>query len=475
MIIEPTPKQLELISAALSGKYRIILFGGAIRGSKTFGMILTYFIAKRKWPGMRAVYVRKDTPTIERNTYPTFNKFNSSTIVKDKRGDNVNPRVIFDNNSELIFFGENYDRDKELNRWRGLETNWFLIDEINELQIASLWKAVERRGTYSIPGGNNPHSLIIATCNPSRGPIKELFYDRWENGTLPPDWLYIPAKVTDNLPFLKENPDFLESVKSLPRYEYEVFVEGNWNVQLKQGGEFLKNFELDKHVKPVNIDLEGTLHISVDNNVLPYVAVSIWQLERDNEKWKAKKVHEIPAKDPDNTASKAGRKTVSWLKEIDFNNKIFMYGDPTNLNRNTINDDKKNFYDLFVEPFQQAGFGFEKRYFNKAPSVPATGDFINAILEGKIQNIDIVYHEQCKESISDNIETKQDRDGSILKKRETDPKTGSSYEKHGHFVDTDRYFLCKVFYDEFQKFRNRFANYSDKTVPSYENELLKGF
>ena len=110
--------------------------------------------------------------------------------------------------------------DKELNRFKGLECNGFLLEEINELHQQTFYKCIERAGSHIIPNGPKP--IILATCNPTNNWVKELVYDHWKEGTLPPNWMYIPSKIFDN-PFIPQ--DYLESLKSMPRYEYQVFVE----------------------------------------------------------------------------------------------------------------------------------------------------------------------------------------------------------------------------------------------------------
>lgn len=458
MTIEPTAKQLELIQAALCGKYRLILYGGAIRGAKTFGVILTYLIAKRKWPGMRGVFTRIDMPTIERNTYPTWEKINPTSVTQDRRADNKNPRIIFNNKSELIFFGENYSKDKELNRWKGLETNWFLADEINELQEASFWKMVERCGSYVIQEGITPPPLILATCNPTQGWVKDLIYNKWKKGELPEDWLYIPAKITDN-PHLPV--EYIESLKGLPRYEYEVFVEGNWDIQLKTGGEFWKSFELNKHVRPIRYDENATLHITIDNNVYPYIAISVWQVIKFKDITEIRQIHEIPAKDPNNTASASAREFVKWAKTIGYEDVVFIYGDQTTTQRNTIDENKKSFLDKFVSEISKS-FPIRKKIPSKNPPVALSGEFINAIYELEYDNNKIIINETCKESINDYILTKQDNDGKILKTRTKDPKTGVSYEEHGHYSDIKRYFITQAFKESFSKFKRRFEPNKDQ-------------
>ena len=477
MQITPTHKQLELLEAAFSEKYTFILFGGAVGGAKTVGLYLLFLLAQRIFPGIQVIFLRKDLATIERNSYATWNEITNKfgipeSLAFDRRSNNTNPCLEMKNGSKLIFFGENFDKDKELTRWSGLIPNWFLADEINEIQYKSYLKMYERAGRYAIKGYKKPKPLIVATCNPSQGWVKQEIYDKWENGTLPTHILYIPSKITDNpnLPI-----EYINNLKNLPKYEYMVYVEGNWNVQLKTGGEFLKNFELDTHVSPVNLNSNSTIHISIDNNVFPYISISCWQLIHVNYRWLAVQNHEIVGKDPDNTATKSGKLTVEWLKEIGYNQRVFIYGDPTTKARNTIDVEKRTFLDLFIEPIKKSGYDIELCFFTKAPPVAATGDFINAIFEGKISGLSIIINETCKKSINDYIETKQDRDGTILKKRETNKDTGVSFEPNGHFTDTLRYFICKVFNKEFSVFQNRFSSYSDKSIPEHSTNLLDGF
>jgi hypothetical protein len=229
--------------------------------------------------------------------------------------------VTFTNGSQLIFFGENYDKDKELNRFRGLEVNGFLLEEINELQEQTYFKAIERAGSYIIPNATKqPPPVMMGTCNPTQGWVKERFYTPYKEGTLADNILYIQSKIFDN-PFISE--DYKESLKSLPRYEYEVFVNGDWDIQLKQGNEFFRSFEISQHVNSIRANKDATIHISVDSNVFPYIAVSIWQIDKDDDTgaYIAKKIHEMPCKDPDNTARKSGQKAVRWLKDEGFTEK----------------------------------------------------------------------------------------------------------------------------------------------------------
>lgn len=462
-VIEPTKKQEQLIEAAISGKYRVIIFGGAVGGAKTAGLYITFLIAQRIWEGIRVYFIRKDLSTIISNSYATWDEITGkygvpSTLKRDRRSNPNDPSLDFTNGSRLIFFGENYDKDKELNRWKGLIPNWIFADEINELQYKSYLKMFERAGRFQVPRGKNPHPLIIGTCNPTQNWVKTEIYDKWKNNILPDHILYIPSKITDN-PHLPQA--YVDNLKNLPRYEYEVYVEGNWDIQVKTGSEFLKDFDIEKHINALFYSRESSIHVSFDNNVYPYISISIWQL---NDK-SAKQIHELPVKDPHNTATKAAQQLVKYLSSIDYDDTVFIYGDQTSANRNTIDDNKKSFIDKFTDEIKRH-YSVRKKIPSSNPPVAISGDFVNAILSDEYLGISIEINETCKESISDYINTKQDREGGVLKKRITDKETGISYEPYGHFVDNMRYFICECFKYEFRKFRRRFKDDGDISVGS---------
>lgn len=466
MFIEFTPTQQKAMNALQSEKYNFILYGGAIRGGKTVMGLSALLVLCSIFPKSRWCVIRENIERLRITTMPSFKKLEPSGKLKENPYEYIHP-----NGSVILFKGENYAIDKDLDWMKGLEVNGFLFEEINECQQQSLYKAFERAGAWIIPNAKiQPKPIILATCNPSFGWVKDLVYDKWKANNLNPNWLYIPAKITDN-PHLPQA--YIDSLKNLPRYEYEVFVEGNWDIQLKTGGEFLTEFELEKHVKFITPDFNNTIHVSVDSNVLPYIAVSIWQVIKDKEKYTIRQIHEIPAKDPNNTAKKAGKLVSDWLLENKYQSTVYLYGDPTTKQRNNIDDQKKSFLDLFKEPINKAGYTIEERFFYKAPPVASTGEFINAVLEGKIENIWIEIFEQCKTSINDYILCKKDVDGSIVKKRTKDPKTLASYEELGHLLDTMRYFICKAFWEQFQKYQNRFTNYAE--IKEEKNSLLTGF
>jgi len=450
-------RQSEFIEAILSELYTVICYGGAIKGGKTIVGIAALIMLCRIFPGSRWAIVRANLPDIIRNVFPNLDKVLPLPFVdKDRRFSPADPHIEFKNKSRIIFFAENFTKDKDLNRWKGLDVNGFLLEEFNEIQEVSFYKAIERSGTYIIPGNvEQPKPIILATCNPSRGYVKQLIYDPWELGKLPEDWCFIPANIFDN-PHL--TPEYKASLKGLPKYQYMVFVEGNWNIHLKTGGEFLKEFELDIHLGNTGFDPEKNIHVSLDENVHPYITLTLWQIYTGDPEKKVKtkicQVHEILAKSPNNTIIKLARMLIRYLEQNDFNQLVYIYGDRTSLKEDTKVEKGKNFFNIFQNEINEV-YKSRLRLPRVNPSVALSGAFVNAIFEKNFDNLEIEINEKCIESINDYVETKEDSDGGVLKLKVKDHKTGITYEPNGHITDTLRYFVCEAFKDNYRRFQTK--------------------
>lgn len=169
--------------------------------------------------------------------------------------------VTFVNGSQIIFMAESFDTDKELNRFRGLEINGAGLDELNELQRATFYKVIERSGSWT--GSPGCPIRVLGTCNPSGGWVKEEIYDRWKNDALPDSWAYVPAKITDNphIPI-----EYIESLKAnMPPQEYEIFVEGNWEVDLE--GALFKRGEM-QYFNPEEINRTDESGKKIDPDIV---------------------------------------------------------------------------------------------------------------------------------------------------------------------------------------------------------------
>lgn len=237
-----TPAQERFFAAVFSGNHTVLGFGGGIRSGKSATALVLAQVLCRIFPGSRWAVVRKDLPTIKRNVLPTFSKFRVPGFMGEVNQANAWTATA-SNGSQIIFFPESYSEDPELNRWRGLEVNGFLLEEGNELQESSYNKAIERAGSWIVPILKvQPPPLVIVTFNPSGGWVKRTFYDPHKSGTLPSHIYFQPATILDN-PHIPTA--YLDSLKNLPERDYKRFVEGDWTFI---SGAFFDELGADSHL-----------------------------------------------------------------------------------------------------------------------------------------------------------------------------------------------------------------------------------
>ena len=273
MQYELTARQSTAFDAATSGQYRVIVFGGAIRGGKTYWLLLTLTSLCLEYPRSRWVIIRKSLPDLKRTTFPSFASILSDGISDYVLSWNRDTQVVqFINGSELMFMAESYDEDKDLNRFKGLEVNGAGLDEVNELQEQTFYKVQERIGSWNKAEGRPP-IVCLATCNPANNWVKSIIYERYKEGTLPSKWTFIPSKITDN-PHIPA--EYLESLKELPPVQYARFVEGDWDVMDDVANPFLYEWKDEQHIDDsVQLNSNLPVYVSVDFNINPLCALVI--------------------------------------------------------------------------------------------------------------------------------------------------------------------------------------------------------
>lgn len=280
VIFEATPKQDEFARAVFSGQYRYLAFGGAIRGGKTWTLLALLFALCRIYAKSRWAIVRKDLPTLRRNTIPSFNKLRPRSFVGP-----VNQSTWIapcTNGSEIVFFPESLDIDPDLDRWKGLEVNGFALEEANELSKASFSKAIERAGAWIVPDGlPQPDPLVLLTFNPSPTWVKRVFYDPWKAGSLAAPYYFLPSLPSDN-PHLPES--YRESLKNLPESEYRRFVLGDWE---HMTGAALPELTVTKHIVPAfDVPKHWTRFMAFDWGYRHPFSLGLYATNEEGDVWK---------------------------------------------------------------------------------------------------------------------------------------------------------------------------------------------
>lgn len=242
-----------------------------------------------------------------------------------------------------------------------------------------------------------------------------------------------------------------ETTKSqTSKYYYEVWTLGVFGVRLSERP-YLSDFSSLLHVKPIKYNENYPLHISFDKNLNPYLPCSIFQFY-DNTFYQIK---EFALSHPNNRIKILVKDIIKYLKSINYNSRIYIYGDSTAKLEDTNSEVGINFYSIIEAEFNKHNYRIENNVpglrTNKVlnirrkaanPNSQNAADFLNSLL----QNNKIIISDTCQKSIFDYSNAPQDKNGGIDKKIK-DPKTGG--DKFGHFTDILKYFICEFEYDNF--------------------------
>lgn len=318
-----------------------------------------------------------------------------------------------------------------------------LKDSLTGKVLSKEYSEVGKKWVNSSRSVYNPRKKEYETHNPDMVIIKSTYLNNfWVVGS--PDGTYGFYDAQTIADFEKD--------KDRDYAYYMVYALGEWGT-VKTGGEFFHAFEPSTHKTSCPYVGGLPVHVSVDNNVLPYISVSFWQIEL-GDTIAIRQFHEITAEDPFNTVSKAGEMTVDYLQGIGHEDMVYLHGDVSTKSGNTIDDEKRSFFDKFKEKLDDV-FRCEDKLPKSNPSVPMSGEFINAIYSGHIKGVSISIDSGCKASINDYVAVKKDVNGAILKQRVKDKATGQTYEKAGHLSDCKRYVVIDLLKDKFTAFSLR--------------------
>lgn len=229
--------------------------------------------------------------------------------------------------------------------------------------------------------------------------------------------------------------------------KYEVYALGNWG-KLTTGGEFYKQFKREKHVGKVKYDPKLSLHVSFDENTIPYFPCGAFQIVDKQ----IRLVEVILAKNPNNTTTWMAREIerIFWNEYKNHHAGLFIYGDATSRKDDVKQEKGVDLFRLLENGLQM--FKPHRRVATSNPSVRARGDFFNDMLVGnpKAGGLEFIIDEHCTEAINDFYMTKEASDGGKDKREITDKVTKKRYQPHGHITDLTDYFVCYAFKSDYE-------------------------
>lgn len=125
------------------------------------------------------------------------------------------------NKSVIIFVEADSTKDRDGKKIKGINATGNHIDEADELQHQMFIQATSRRGRRNEAG---QPSLSIVTMNPNDSWAKELYFDPWKAGTLPPNVAAIEFDLSDSW----QSRADIEALKTNPEWWTQRYLYNNW-------------------------------------------------------------------------------------------------------------------------------------------------------------------------------------------------------------------------------------------------------
>lgn len=472
----------------------IIMYGGSSSG-KTYSMAQIILIMTL-WEGSNTLVMRKVGATIKDTVYQDFKTAAEQLGIMElfKFTDGTKTITCLDNNARIVFKGlDDSEKIKGLSSFKRVVLDeWSEFEEPDYKQIRLRLRGMEgqqiiytfnpinethwikknvfdRQKWHDVPmsvvlaGEAIPEELTQVKSIRMNEPRVIMHKRTGEMIEHAPDTVVIQSTYLNNF-WVVGSPDgtygyYDEQCIATFEYDrlndpdyYNVYALGEWGV-IRTGSEFFSSFNRGKHTAEVKYDPNLPIHISVDNNVLPYISCSYWQIDTANG-IHIRQIDETCAESPNNTVRKAAKLVAKRLKELN-PEKVYLHGDASTKAASTMDEEKRSWLDLFIDTLAKEGIEVVDCVSNKNPSVAMSGEFINAIYDCQLPGISITIGDNCRTSIEDYMSVQKDVNGAILKTRVKNKITMQTYEEHGHLSDTKRYIVCDVLKDEFTLFANK--------------------
>jgi len=250
-IESPNPKQ-ELFFCA---EARFVAYGGARGGGKSWALRRKAALMACRYAGIRILIVRRTFSELwENHVLPLKKELGGAARYRE-----AEKSFLWDNGSRISL---GYcDGENDVLRYQGMEFDVIFIDEatqLTEYQFAAL--------AASVRGANGFPKRVYLTCNPGgvgHEWVKRLFIDRvYREGENPEDYVFIPARVSDNTVLTEKNPEYVKMLDALPEGLRQAWRDGDWDVL---AGRYFNEFDRNVHViEPFEVPKEYRRYVTMD-------------------------------------------------------------------------------------------------------------------------------------------------------------------------------------------------------------------
>lgn len=216
----------------LLDRHRHIAYGGARGGGKSWAVRTKAKLLALRYAGIKLLIVRRTLRELQNNHIDPLRQ-ELAGIAKYKAADK---RFEFPNGSTITFGYCACDGD--MGQYQGAEYDVVFLDEAGQLQKAWI-DAINAcvRGTNGLPKRTY---YTLNPGGPGHGYFKRLFIDRrFEAGEEPENYSFVQALVTDNRALMRQQPEYLKQLETLPPKLREAWLYGSWDVY---EGQFFEDF-----------------------------------------------------------------------------------------------------------------------------------------------------------------------------------------------------------------------------------------
>lgn len=268
-----------------NARERYICYGGARGGGKSWCVQHKGIFMALRWDGIRILILRRTFPELRENHIRPMRKL-LAPMGKAAQYKAADKTIEFRNGS-IIVFGY-CDSESDVDQYQGQEYDVIFMDEathFTEYQYSTL--------TACLRGANDFPKRMYLTCNPGgvgHAWVKRLFIDRDFHGDeRPEDYVFIPAKVTDNKILMEKDPEYVRRLDNLPPGLREAWRDGKWDVFV---GQYFTEWDREKHVVEAfqppawwrwyitmdyGLDMLAALLIGVDDTGEAYVVGEVYE------------------------------------------------------------------------------------------------------------------------------------------------------------------------------------------------------
>lgn len=418
-----------------------------------------------RWSNMRMVVGRKTLKSLRESTWNTICMVVKSWGLKEGvnyKINNLSGEMIFWNDSKIIMKELSFQpSDPSYLRFGSSEFSGCFLDECGELDE----KAVEilfSRIRWNIPNTLGVPKMLMST-NPCLGWVRSRFVldDDGNDVVCKKYERYIPFSIYDN-PDPEFRRQYLNGLMRISNQaDRERLLYGNWQYVDTNEMAAYWNFDGAKHLveglrekvyNPMNPIISGW-----DFNVAPYMSELEFQIDFENKKIYILEETLGKPEDKENNTPQLARKVREKLLAKQHIGGVIITGDPAGAARSTQTEEGINNYTIIKDNLKNSVLNPNIKLLSKQPPQVPRLEFINALFNGyggwQIQ-IDM----RCRKFTEDMVYQQKNSDGTKVKKKVLNAKTGGREEKYGHLSDILDYVCVYFLNQEWKRFQNGGSN-----------------